>query len=249
MCNCKNAKIGDKVSGNIIDELNINMDFINQLPGLFAVADLDSKFIVGNHLMLDWGGFKSHDAMIGKTYCDVPCKVSEEHEDFIFQDNAVLKNNGYGQLFGLFCYNNNEWRVVFYEKYPLKNKKNEIMGLATYVTDVTQSKMIDINKFVTLTNYKDSVKLCKKQKGYLINNDPENISLSTRELECLFFLLRGKTSKEVSSILKISHRTIEIYTEQLKLKFNVKSKSELIEKAMLLGYMNTLPNTVIDLLK
>lgn len=55
--------------------------------------------------------------------------------------------------------------------------------------------------------------------------------LSEREAECLFYLLRGATAREVGKMLHLSPRTVEGYIEELKWAFDCSSKSELLEKA------------------
>lgn len=56
--------------------------------------------------------------------------------------------------------------------------------------------------------------------------------LSKREAECLYFLLRGNTAKNIANILRLSPRTVEHYLENVKMKFNVRTKTELIEKTI-----------------
>ena len=59
-----------------------------------------------------------------------------------------------------------------------------------------------------------------------------NTNLSARELEVLFYLVRGKVVSDISSILQISKRTIESYIENIKAKLACNNKAELIEKAL-----------------
>lgn len=61
----------------------------------------------------------------------------------------------------------------------------------------------------------------------------ENINLSIlskRELDCVYFITRGFTSKQIGKKLNLSHRTIETYIENIKNKFYLKSKFEIAEK-------------------
>ncbi|MFA6303676.1 MAG: LuxR C-terminal-related transcriptional regulator [Legionella sp.] len=53
--------------------------------------------------------------------------------------------------------------------------------------------------------------------------------LSTREQQCLFYYVQGRTSKEIGKLLYLSNRTIESYLESLKFKLGLSSKSELID--------------------
>lgn len=74
----------------------------------------------------------------------------------------------------------------------------------------------------------------------LLNNTPPSIFpgseinnnyLSRRESECLRLTVRGRSAKQIAAELNISRRTVEEYLNNIKLKFGVYSKSELIDKA------------------
>lgn len=58
------------------------------------------------------------------------------------------------------------------------------------------------------------------------------LGLSKRETECLFYLLEGKSNKQVAKILNLSVRTVEEYYGNLRDKLCCSSKSELIVKAL-----------------
>jgi DNA-binding CsgD family transcriptional regulator len=71
-------------------------------------------------------------------------------------------------------------------------------------------------------------------------------TLSSRENQCLFFIIRGKTAKEIGNILGISYRTVEEYTQSIKNKLNCKSKHELIAYSIEQGYLNVFPETLLN---
>lgn len=51
--------------------------------------------------------------------------------------------------------------------------------------------------------------------------------LSTREKECIKLLVKGKSTKEIATLLGLSPRTVEHYLENIKNKFNCLYKNEL----------------------
>ena len=59
-------------------------------------------------------------------------------------------------------------------------------------------------------------------------NSDQNIELSKREAECIEYLLKGKTNKEIAHLTGLSQRTIESYFDNIKNKLNCNSRSELI---------------------
>ncbi len=72
------------------------------------------------------------------------------------------------------------------------------------------------------------------QSGLTANNqhttgrELNNVYLSSREIEVLSHLIKGKSAREIGIILNLSRRTIEHRLENIKLKLGVESKSELI---------------------
>jgi DNA-binding CsgD family transcriptional regulator len=69
-------------------------------------------------------------------------------------------------------------------------------------------------------------------------------SLTTRESEILFLILRGKTAKLAAMTLGLSLYTIEQHLESIKLKFGANSKVELIDAAIERGYLSYIPTSI-----
>jgi DNA-binding CsgD family transcriptional regulator len=62
------------------------------------------------------------------------------------------------------------------------------------------------------------------------SSSPDHYLLSKRQEECLFLLVRGKTTKEIAQALCLSPRTVESYINEIKIKMSCSSKSQIIEK-------------------
>jgi DNA-binding CsgD family transcriptional regulator len=60
-------------------------------------------------------------------------------------------------------------------------------------------------------------------------------SLSEREQQCLGWIARGKSSWETAQIMAISERTVNFHIENVKRKFDVRSRLQLVYNAALLG--------------
>lgn len=61
---------------------------------------------------------------------------------------------------------------------------------------------------------------------YLIPNYP-TIYFTRREMDCARELLTGKTVKEIAQSIGISHRSVELYLKNMRMKLNVNTKEEL----------------------
>jgi DNA-binding CsgD family transcriptional regulator len=70
------------------------------------------------------------------------------------------------------------------------------------------------------------------------NNHTDFNLLSTRQRDCLYYLAKGMTLKEIGTILNLSPRTIGHYLEAVKVKLGCFSRSQLVEKALTIGIPN-----------
>lgn len=72
----------------------------------------------------------------------------------------------------------------------------------------------------------------------------ENLTFTVRQSEVLFYILRGKTVKQIARILEISPRTVDEYLAQLRIKFSVQTKHQLIDKAITSGFFHMQPESL-----
>lgn len=61
--------------------------------------------------------------------------------------------------------------------------------------------------------------------------------LTPRELECLRWVLKGKSDTDMAKILGISHTTVHFHIEQVKKKLGVKTRSQATAMIVTLGYL------------
>jgi DNA-binding CsgD family transcriptional regulator len=59
-----------------------------------------------------------------------------------------------------------------------------------------------------------------------------DLPLSEREIEVLYYIVKGLSAKTIGIKLGISKRTVEHYSENIKTKFKAKSKGEVVEKVI-----------------
>lgn len=100
---------------------------------------------------------------------------------------------------------------------------------------VIKKPMLDLNLSVCGIIYQCHI--IEKSLSYEIRPNSYPYSLSKRELQCMFYIVRGKTNKQIAEILKLSKRTIDFYMENIKNKLGCQSKNELIIKAIDAGHL------------
>jgi len=136
-------------------------------------------------------------------------------------------------------FSNGQWGVYLCTKKPWFGEDKRIIGMTGVAVDITDAYTMTIStQLAKFTGH--------MQSSYALSADGGSLSLSPRESEVLFLILRGKTSKLAASAMKLSYHTVEQYMESLKLKFGVHSKAELIEEAIARGYMSLMPVSVFS---
>ncbi len=127
------------------------------------------------------------------------------------------------------------------------DENNYVVAIFTHSIDITHSNLIDISRLIKLFDHDKYVQGSDNQFFYKLHksNIHNQDNFSVREIECLFYILRGKTAKEVGKILQLSYRTVEDHITSIKHKLKVTSKAQLIEKAIVQGYMNVLPQSFL----
>ena len=56
------------------------------------------------------------------------------------------------------------------------------------------------------------------------------IGFTKREMDCVPYLLAGNSFKEIGTLLGLSHRTIEAYVKNMRMKIGAKTKRALVAK-------------------
>lgn len=69
-------------------------------------------------------------------------------------------------------------------------------------------------------------------------------NLTKRESEVLYYMIRGYCAREIADKLSISKRTVIDYINNIKNRWGVWSKGNIIEKAINMGYSLVIPSTL-----
>lgn len=220
----------------ILEMLNI----ISTLPGLIIVKDSHSRYVAISQALANLLGWKSAEEGSGKTDYDIPCKAAESASKFIKLDHKVITTNDKMHTLDIQEYASG-WKLLLSERKPLQIERGT--GLFCQGMDVTNVQLFRPYFLLHQLDLKYSNNTCRKPATYILNHSQCPLSLTLKQEECLFFLVRGKTIKEIAKILALSPRTIERHIEIIKRKLNCRYKSELIELAINAGFLYYIPNS------
>lgn len=209
---------------------------INDFPGFTNIMSLDSKYIKVSDNELPIIGYKNQDQVFATDYYNMPCQACENAETMIKEDlltlNHEIKILSYHQF-------DNDWMILLGHKKPIV-QQNEVVGTIANFMDITHGGIIDMARFLL----KNSRKITKNQFSYVIQNQENFWGLTKKEQECLFFIIRGYSYGEIAKKLAIAITTVQTHIEHIKVKFDVQTKSQLIEKAIQLGFMAIIPGSL-----
>lgn len=210
----------------------------------FNVYFLDPQSVIQNmsetaaHLC----GFQGKHDAIGKTARAVSKKESAEfsirHNDEVISHNSIIiKDEHFLRL------DDFEFRDVAM-KFPLLNSNGKIIGvfgcsiikdsLARSLNFLMKTGLLTPDNFASSHGRSDldfntDIQLLKIDDLRTKLSGQSKVNISKREIECLFYLVRGKSARETGILLNLSQRTVEYYLNCLKEKLHCAKKSEIIE--------------------
>ena len=229
-----------------IDNATINIgyvDLLEHLPGAVGIKNKDSRYVAINETAARLVGYKKQSDILGLTDGELDCPVAALHESFRIQDQAVI--NGADQVnLDIAKYADGDIHLFLSTKKKFLDNEQQAFVLFT----MTELPILAISRIFTELNNK-SADTSQLIASYAIKDleaeETVGYSLTARQSECLFYLLRGKTMKEIAFLLKLSQRTVEEHINNLKKIFNCYSKSQLIEAAYQSGFSTIIPNSLL----
>lgn len=217
-----------------------DINYIFTFPGLLAAKNQDSVYLAVSQEVADIVGWKDAQRSIGKSDYDLSCGAVENASQMINLDRQVFQKKKKMVSLEVHQYKTG-WKSLLAERNPFKSRNLDAFQLLTYSVDITNSALA--NNSIVLS--KIDKKIVPKTSTYILTSDYISLPLTERQQICLFLLIRGKTAKNIASILNISIKTIEEHTAKIKQKMNCFSKSQLIEKAIDNGFLFYIPQQIL----
>lgn len=212
--------------------------FLNGLPGIHFIKDTQSNYIACSPAFEKELNVSKKD-VIGYTDYDLPwaslTELYQQHDRDAMQKNQsdVLEPVKIAQSTIISS------RTL---KLPIADSSGEVIGVFGQmdVLAINSSLSKALSTLIAVDKRK-AAQTHQAPKNYQCDSYDKNLQLTPRETECLFLLIRGKSAKEIARFLKISPRTVEVYIENIKLKMNISSRSQIVDKALELGMLEIIP--------
>jgi DNA-binding CsgD family transcriptional regulator len=229
---------------DIKQDINFFIELIHQLPSLIVVMDQQSKFLFSNECTAELFGYANQDEMIGHDAYDIRCEASACAPEFIKQDQFVRNNLKQLTMLEIHGYANTDERIFLAKKVPF-TLNGELMGTLCQCISTQPEVLGRIASCLVESDKKYYNKQQKNERTYAINTLVSGDQLTTREMDCIFYLMRGKTMKEIAKIIGLSWRTVEVYIARIKMKWGCVTKGDLINYATEHGYLGYIPDSLL----
>lgn len=164
-------------------------------------------------------GLDSPAQIVGKTDDDMPWRKLADY--FKAGDYGVLQ--GHTRLNSVETSDTiNGITDILVSEQQLMNRGGKCIGIVGSFIDITGKKLIQ------KSGYYD----CERDRFYIDSGDFKGVYFTGKELIVFKNLLLGRTAKQIAAVINISNKTVESYMDRIKLKLQVKSKSEIISIAI-----------------
>ena len=200
-----------------IMQLPFNFYFLNT-QGHTQIMNEESALMCGFNSAEDALGKSLHHVSLGHSAAELidNCtQVINEQLLRIFEEENVRKDGTSLHFLSIKCpwYNSNEQIMGVFGCSIVLGKHSLSSSLASVIElGLFDSAQIPFNRALSSPSFK-------------INKT----HLSKREIECLRLTIKGYTAKRIAKELDISHRTVEEYLVNIRIKAGAASKAELIE--------------------
>ncbi len=224
---------------------NFYINLLRQIPGLIVVMDKDSRFIYSNDYTAKLFGYAHEEEIIGLDAYGMRCQASESAPQMIQQDQLVYRTGQELTMLDIHKYAYGDTKILLTKKTPYR-EQGEIVGTICLCTELHSQALREFCASLIHSERKYNAMAISAERSYSIGSTTHKKQLTERESDCIFYLLRGNTIKQIGRCLDISPRTVETYLEKIKNKLGCSHKSEIIEYCLNEGLLNYIPRNIFQ---
>ncbi len=222
------------------DFKNFALDnLLKNMPGIIWIKDENFCYVACNQSCKFFIGARTGKIFLGRSDYDLPWdKYAEIYRE---GDQLILHGKTLTFLHPVRTFDNKEL-IILTKKSPFYDSNHQIVGITGYITIVASPAIV--SSMTNTCRFDSDIIEGKNNRPvqYILDEDLARLELTKQEINCLFLLVRGKSAKEIANHLFLSIRTIEKHLEKIRLKLKCNSRSEVIDKAISVGFINIIPS-------
>ena len=225
--------------------LNTTVDdvkaFIETSPHPCGMKDKNSVYVHANANYARLVGFKHSEEFLGRTDFDVPSGQAKCAPLFRAQDQDVIGSPRVMTILDVHPEVEGKWHALFTKKTVFLDANGEIGGTFSQMQDITSQANLQFSVILGKSTPSIGENTFLNQFSYMFGA-PKGLSLTDRQEQILFFLLRRQSIKKIALALGVSLRTVYGDIEKLKETFKASTVGELIDASIMQGCINVIPN-------
>lgn len=207
-------------------------EVLNQMPSVFSLVSLDAEVLMCNRHYAELIGAKSEFDLIGMPTRFKAMAVEPEALLSFAEMNRRAMQGEHISSFEMHRYCGDYFRAFVSNKRPFFNSDGVIIGVIFCANEILSPTLNEIKALVNREGMIVSDLVHTNIQSYLDEEAEKYVYLTRRESECLFYLARGYSSREIGEMLDLSSRTIESYLNNVKAKLSCTRRSELCSFAI-----------------
>jgi DNA-binding CsgD family transcriptional regulator len=213
---------------------------------IVAHVDKDVRFQKTTDYLVSTHGFKSSNQVEGATMFDIKCDIVRSAPELERQWHKTIRTEKMVQILDLHRFASGQAHLLLTSKFPTYTDDYILEGAGAICHEIT-----DPTANTTLCNL-----LLSGTQKYLdggvnisisceIVDCYEELNLTAKESECLYFIVRGRSSKMIGELLHRSPRTVETHIINMKEKLSCTSRADLVDTAFAYGVLNQIPRSLV----
>ncbi len=203
------------------------------IPVLYGWKDVYSRYQGISEHMLAFSGLGKCNNILNKLDDEIE-QFNAFAESYQQWDKIAMKH-GAVQMQDKCKTANGEQVDLVVAKFPIyEEKNNKVIGVFYHA--IPAKDYINPRGVSTLT---------LSGSYFQLMSDNTLVNLSEQESILLYYYLRGRTSREIASSMNLSNRTIEAYTDVIRLKLNCKTRSQVVDLVIQQGLFDFIPKKIL----
>lgn len=219
-----------------------DLSLIAQLFDFYTLKDLASRYTHMSDATAKLIGFRKEDDCLGLDDRSINCPAVESAEAFMNQDQWVLRTQKKMVNLDIHHYADQP-HILLTTKTPYFQGE-DLVGTFCGCTEWSSETMMRLCAALTELDRQYYPKHTR-DRSYQLSELMIQDDLSPREMDCLFYLLRSKSAKEIGKRLKLSPRTVEWHLANIREKLHCTTKAEVIDRAISNGYLHYVPRHLL----
>lgn len=226
-------------------ELAKENKIFDALPILVYAKNISGHYIFENKAHNDFYAKQIPDGFLGLKDSDL--NLDANIDCWVEHDKEARKGYKYYQIDFVCDDSQKQYTILTYKQNLIDVKSDEtcIIGYAQ-ILNLPTAYLLQANEFSGISKNSRIKIVTECEYSTRINSLKHLGKLTHKESEILFYLLHGKTTKQIAELLTRSPRTVESHVISIKTKWQCNYLYDVLEQAYNMGLVNVIPKNIFD---